>query len=176
MKKPGEIRPDPSEYLPYYQRYVSLVPDGDVLEALESQIGSLGALLDGVDDSKAGYRYEPGKWSIRELIGHVSDTERIFSYRALRFARNDSTPLPGYEQDDFVRAASFDTIPLVRLTEELSTVRQGTILLFRHMQPEAWTRSGVASGGDVSVRALAWMIAGHGIYHEEILRTRYGLT
>lgn len=175
MTKPSEIRPEPGEYLPYYHRYVSLVPDGDVLETLESQIDSLGRLLDSVEEAKAGFRYEPGKWSIRELIGHVSDTERIFSYRALRFGRNDSTSLPGYEQDDFVRAASFDSVPLASLTAELRTVRQGTILLFRHMQPEAWTRSGVASGGGVSVRAVAWIIAGHGKYHEEILRTRYGL-
>ncbi len=174
MIRAGEIRPGADEYLPYYHRYVSLVPDGDVLVSLVSQLGSVTALLRGVPDSKEGYRYQPDKWSIRELVGHVIDTERVFSYRALRFGRNDQLALEGFDQDVFVNNASFESVPLEGLIEELESVRKSTILLFRNLEPKAWERRGVASGGEVSVRALAWMTAGHSIYHEEILRTRYG--
>jgi hypothetical protein len=175
MNAPTEIRPETSEYLPYYHRYVSLVPDGDILTTLERQLDSIAGMLNGVPEANAGYRYQPEKWSVRELIGHVCDTERVFAYRALRFGRHDSTSLPGFEQDDYVRGAQFDAIPLESLSGELHSVRKSTILLFRHFPSEAWTRRGIASGGEVSVRALAWMIAGHAMYHEEILRSRYGL-
>ncbi len=176
MTVPSEIRPEATEYLPYYHRYVSLVPDGDVLVSLERQLDSLLTLLSGVPDARAGYRYEAGKWSIRELVGHVIDSERVFAYRALRFGRNDPAELEGFEQDDFVRNAAFDSVPIESLMDELANVRKSTILLCRHLPADAWSRKGIASGGQVSVRALAWMIAGHGMYHEEILRSRYSLT
>lgn len=174
MTRATEIRPGSDEYLPYYHRYVSLVPEGDVLVSLEQQLGTMTNLLRRVSDSNAGYRYQPDKWSIRELVGHVIDTERVFSYRALRFGRNDPVALEGFDQDVFVANASFNSVPLESLVEELESVRKSTILLFRHLEPAAWERRGVASGGEVSVRALAWMAAGHSMYHEELLRTRYG--
>ena len=166
-------RPARTEYAPYYHRYVSLVPDGDILASLERGRDETLALLAGIPESDAGFRYAPGKWSIRELMGHLIDGERIFTYRALCFARNDSTPLPGFEEDEYIRNAAFDTIPLPELAEEYGTVRQASILLFRHLTPEAWDRVGTANNGVASVRGIAWIMAGHELHHMEVLRSRY---
>ena len=166
-------RPEETEYLPYYGKYVSLVPEGDILTILDRQIEGTLALLRAIPEEQGGFRYAPGKWSIKELLGHLIDTERIFSYRALRFARGDETPLPGYEQDDYVRGASFDACPLAGLAEELDSVRRATILLFRHLPNEAWQRRGTANESEASVRALSYIIAGHELHHVGILRDRY---
>jgi hypothetical protein len=166
-------KPDETEYLPYYDRYISLVADGDILALLGQQMDETLAFLRSIPESQAGFRYAPDKWSIKELVGHLIDTERIFSYRALRFARNDETPLPGYEQDDYIRAASFDDYPLSELADEFESVRRSTLFLFRHLGREAWSRRGIASESEVSVRALAYIIAGHELHHREILRSRY---
>ena len=169
-------KPDGTEYLPYYGKYISLVPDGDILPVLSQQLDKTLTLLRSIPESQAGFRYAPDKWSIKELVGHVIDTERIFSYRALCFARNDGTPLPGYEQDDYIRNASFDDYPLGELADEFESVRRSSIFLFRHLEREAWMRRGVASESEVSVRALAYIIAGHERHHREILRSRYLLS
>lgn len=166
-------KPAKSEFLPYYEKYIALVPDGDVISTLTSQMSDTQALLNGLPASVATYRYAPEKWSVNEVIGHLIDSERIFAGRALRFARNDPTPVPGFEQDDYVRNSTFDVYPLAELASELETVRQSTIFLFRHMDEEAWTRRGVANNAEVSVRALAYIIAGHELHHREVLRTRY---
>lgn len=166
-------KPDTTEYLPYYGKYVSLVPDGDILNVLGKQIEETVGLLNGIPESRANFRYAPDKWSIKELVGHVIDTERIFAYRALRFARNDKTPLPGYEQDDYVSNASFDSCTLTDLASELKTVRQSTLFLFKHLDESAWMRRGLANDSEASVRALAHIIAGHELHHREILRSRY---
>ncbi len=166
-------KPDTSEYLPYYGKYVSLVPDSDILTVLGKQIEETAGLLNSIPESRANFRYAPDKWSIKELVGHVIDTERIFAYRALRFARNDKTPLPGYEQDDYVSNASFDSCTLTDLASEIKSVRQATVFLFKHLDPNAWTRSGLANNGEASVRALAHIIAGHELHHREILRSKY---
>jgi uncharacterized damage-inducible protein DinB len=166
-------KPDASEYLPYYGKYVSLVPDGDILTVLSKQIEETAGLLNSIPESRASFRYAPDKWSIKEVVGHVIDTERIFAYRALRFARNDKTPLPGYEQDDYVRNASFDSCKLADLSSELRSVRQSTVLQFKHLDANAWMRSGLANNGEASVRALAHIIAGHELHHREILSTKY---
>lgn len=166
-------KPAKSEFLPYYDRYISLVPDGDVLATLATQMAETQALLRGLPTSVATYRYAPEKWSVNEVIGHVIDSERIFAGRALRFARNDPAPLPGFEQDDYVRHSTFDAYPLADLAAELEAVRQSTIFLFRHMDEQSWTRRGVANNAEVSVRALAYIIAGHELHHREVLRTRY---
>jgi len=131
------------------------------------------ALLHGLPASVATYRYAPEKWSVNEVIGHLIDSERIFGARALRFARNDPAPLPGFEQDDYVRNSTFDAYPLSELASELEIVRQSTIFLFRHIDEQAWTRRGVANNAEVSVRALAYIIAGHELHHREVLRSRY---
>lgn len=166
-------KPDETEYLPYYGRYISLVPDGDILALLSKQLEATLALLRSIPESQANFRYGADKWSIKEVVGHLIDTERIFAYRALRFARNDKTPLPGYEQDDYVRSASFDDYPLSDLGAELESVRRSNLFLFKHLDREAWLRRGVANDSEVSVRALAYIIAGHELHHRDILRTRY---
>lgn len=166
-------RPDETEYVAYYGKYVSLVPDGDIVGVLSDQIGETMALLRNIPEERAGFRYEPGKWSIKELVGHLIDSERIFSYRALRFARDDKTELPGYEQDDYVRNGSFDDRTLEDLAAEFASARQSTVLLFRHLNDEAWTRRGSANESEVSVRGLAHIIAGHELHHRAILRDRY---
>jgi len=166
-------KPAKSEFLPYYDRYIQLVPDGDVVSTLASQIDETLSLLRSLPASVSTYRYAPDKWSVNQLVGHVIDSERLFCNRALRFARNDATPVPGFEQDDYVRNSTFDVYPLSDLASELEAVRQATIFLFRHMDEEAWTRRGVANNAEVSVRALAYIIAGHELHHREILRSRY---
>lgn len=166
-------KPAKSEFLPYYERYIALVPDGDVISTLATQITDTQSLLRALPASVATYRYAPDKWSVSEVVGHMIDSERIFTGRALRFARNDATPLPGFEQDDYVRNATFDAYPLSELASELETVRQSTIFLFRHMDEDAWTRRGLANNAEVSVRALAYIIAGHELHHREILSARY---
>lgn len=166
-------KPEETEYLPYYGRYISLVQDGDILELLSKQLDETLPLLRSIPQSQASFRYAPDKWSINELVGHLIDSERIFAYRALRFARNDQTPVPGYEQDDYVRNASFNDWSLSELIDEFECVRRSTIFLFKHLNSDAWTRTGVANGSEASVRALAYIIAGHELHHRGILRSRY---
>jgi uncharacterized damage-inducible protein DinB len=173
MSAPAPARPGQDEYAPYYEKYVSLVPAGDVVETLERQAADTLALLRGVSEEKASSRYEEGKWSVKEVLGHITDGERIFAYRALRFARNDQTPLSGFEQDDYVRAADFDARTFASLVAEFESVRAATLTLLRSLDPEAWTRRGTASDNPVSVRALAHIIAGHELHHVGILRDRY---
>jgi hypothetical protein len=166
-------KPQKGEFLPYYEKYIDLVASGDVLSTLSRQMADTQALLRSLPASVATYRYAPGKWSVNELIGHLIDSERIFAGRALRFARNDPTPLPGFEQDDYVTNSSFDSYPLAELASELGSVRESTIFLFQHLQEDAWMRRGMANGAEVSVRALAYIIAGHELHHREMLQARY---
>jgi hypothetical protein len=167
------IKPEKGEFLPYYERYIDLVGSGDVLATLSRQMAETQALLRSLPASVATYRYAPGKWSVNEVIGHLIDSERIFAARALRFARSDPTPLPGFEQDDYVRNSRFDSYPIGELASELGSVRESTVFLFKHLQEDAWMRRGIANGAEVSVRALAYIIAGHELHHREILRARY---
>jgi DinB superfamily len=166
-------KPEPTEHAPYYSKYVSLVPEGDVVATLSQQLDKTLSLLSSLTPGQADSRYAPDKWSIKELLGHVIDTERIFGYRALRFARNDQTPLNGYEQDDYVRAANFGERELSDLADEFANVRRANIHLFRSLDETAWLRRGVASDNEVSVRGLAYIIAGHELHHIGILRSRY---
>ena len=165
-------KPETTEYLPYYSKYVALVPDGDILTVLRKQIEETLTLLGGIPEAQADFRYAPDKWNIKELVGHIIDSERIFAYRALRFARNDKTPLPGYEQDDYVSNASFGSCTLADLASEFESVRRSNLFLFRHLDGNAWMRKGLANNSEASVRALAYIIAGHELHHREILRTR----
>jgi uncharacterized damage-inducible protein DinB len=166
-------RPAEGEFLPYYERYIALVPEGDVLATLDTQMAETQSLLRALPASSSTYRYAPGKWSVNEVVGHLIDSERIFAARALRFARNDATPLPGFEQDDYVRNSKFDAYPVAELASEFETVRRATVFLFKHLEEPAWTRRGIANNAEVTVRALAYIIAGHELHHREILRTRY---
>ena len=165
-------RPDASEYAAYYEKYVSLV-EGDVLETLARQGAETAALLGGISEEAANSRYEPGKWSVKELVGHVIDGERIFAYRVLRFARGDQTPLEGFDQDPYVAAANSDARTLASLAEEFAHVRASTLALLRSLDAAAWARRGTASDNEVSVRALAYILAGHEAHHVRILRERY---
>lgn len=173
MSEQTNNRPVQGEYAPYYEKYVSLVPAGLIVETLSRQGAETRALLDSIAAEHGDYRYEPSKWSIKELVGHINDTERIFAYRALRFARGDETPLSGFEQDDYVRGANFDARTLADLTAEFAAVRAATIALFGSFDAAAMQRRGQANNNEVSVRALAHIIAGHELHHVQILRTRY---
>ena len=173
MTQPMIQRPDDTEYVSHFGRYVNLVPEGDILITLARQNEATMALLRGLSESQGGFRYAPGKWSIKELVAHVSDAERIFADRALRFARADQTPLPGFEENDYVRTGSFDSFHLADIVTGFENVRRATLSLFKLMSKEATTRRGKANNAEVSVRALAYIIAGHELHHMNILRTRY---
>jgi uncharacterized damage-inducible protein DinB len=165
--------PEPAEYAPYYGRYTSLVSGSDILTALRQQTPETVRLLSAVNEQQADFRYAPDKWSIKELVGHVLDTERIFAYRALRIARNDKTPIEGYEQDDYVRYGRFGNYRLSDLIEEFGHVRTATMDLLRGLDQEAWLRRGTANKNEISVRAIAYVIAGHELHHRQILKEKY---
>jgi uncharacterized damage-inducible protein DinB len=173
MENITDTRPNADEYAPYYSKYIGRVPEGDVLATLGQQLESTLAVLRNITEEQSNSRYAEGKWSIKELVGHLTDGERIFGYRLLRFARNDQTPLPGFEQDDYVANGGFDKCRLSNLVEELEHVRKSNLALLRNLDAEAWQRRGDANGQQVSVRALAYIIAGHEMHHMEILRTKY---
>jgi len=165
--------PEPTEYQPYYGRYISLVTGRDLTSTLEAQSAQSLPTLRGISEEKSLHRYAPGKWSVKEVLGHLIDAERIFTYRALRFARNDQTPLPGFEQDPYVASANFDAHPWDDLIAEFEHVRRSTVLFFRALTPEQTLRSGTASQNAITVRALGYIIAGHELHHMAILRDRY---
>src|SRR5271169_1750702 len=146
-------QPEATEYASYYGKYISLVPGNDILTILRDQADQTVSLFGSVSAEKADYRYAPGKWSIKEVLGHINDTERIFSYRALRISRNDRTPIEGYEQDDYVREGPFGRCRMQDLVEEFSAIRKSTCLLFRGLDRDAWMRRGLANKNEVSVRA-----------------------
>jgi len=166
-------RPDPTEYPPYYGKYIALVPDGLIETTFAHQGDATLALLRAIPEEQAGYAYAPGKWSIKEVLGHLMDTERIFAYRALCISRNDSTPVPGLEQDVYVTNGNFNARSLTSLLEEFAAVRQASVHLFRHLTDEQWQRRGMANGKEISARALAYNIAGHELHHAEILKSLY---
>jgi hypothetical protein len=173
MENANPLRPAAGEYNPYYDKYISLVPEEDVRVVLRRQLDDTLSLLSSINEAQAATSYAPGKWSIKELVGHVIDGERIFAYRALRFARGDQTPLSGFEQDDYVAGGNFGARRLTDLATEFEHVRKATLSLLGHLDEEAWQRSGVASDSPVSVRALAYIMAGHEAHHMGILRERY---
>jgi hypothetical protein len=171
--RPRTRRPAADEYAPYYERYVARVPEGNLGDVLTSQIRETLRLLATIPDARAEYRYAPEKWSIKEVVGHLSDVERVMSYRALRVARGDATPLPGFDENAYVPAAAFGRRALGDLAEEFAAVRAATVALFRHLGDEALDRRGTANGKTISARALGYIIAGHELHHVELLRTRY---
>lgn len=166
-------RPDQSEYLPYYGTYISLVPAGDIVETLSSQQDVTLNLLRELSEDQGGIRYAPGKWSVREVIGHLSDAERVFTYRALRFARGDETMLPGFDENAFITRSHLDSRSMRSLCDEYEAVRRASVLLFASLDADEWMRVGSANNAVMSVRAAAWVCAGHELHHREILRTRY---
>ena len=166
-------RPEPGEYAPYYDRYISLIAGSDILGTLDAQRRQMVLLLSGRDESDGDFRYAPDKWNAKEVLGHVCDTERIFAYRALRIARGDQTPLAGFEQDDYVRNGPFAGAPIAERVEDYIAVRRATLTLLRNLDEAAWVRRGVANKNEVSVRALGYIIAGHEVHHRRILEEKY---
>lgn len=168
-------RPAESEYAPYYRTYIAKVPEGDLVDVLAAQAEQTVALLNGLDDARGEFRYAPDKWTIKEVLGHVTDAERVFCYRALRFARGDATPLPGFEQNDWVPESGAASRRLADLVDEFRAVRQATIAFARSLTPETAARQGTANGVLVSVRALLYIAAGHERHHVGMLKERYGV-
>ena len=165
--------PDRSEFADYYSTYINQVPAGDIKEILETQGDDYIALLSGIAESRSLHRYEAGKWSIREVAAHVNDAERVFTYRALWFARGYDSPLPSFDQDIAIATCNADARTLASHFEEFRAIRAATVALFHSLPDEAWTRTGIASGNQVSVRALAYIVCGHSAHHGRIVRERY---
>ena len=161
------------EYAPFYAGYVALVPEPEVLPALEAQLASFPAEMAPFLGELETYRYAPGKWSVRQVVGHLTDSERIFGYRALRIARADRTPLPGYDEDHFVAHADFERVPLRELLDEWVLCRRANLALFRRFDADALVRRGEANGSPVSARALLRVLVGHPRHHLRVLENRY---
>lgn len=166
-------RPEKEEYAEFYADYISLVEESDIVTALQNQPHELQEMLGGVSAENEHFRYAEGKWSIREMLGHINDGERVFSYRALRISRGDETVLAGFEQDLYVANSNFGNLQLADALEEFSLLRQSNVLLFKNLTDEMWQKTGTASGAAVSVRALAYMMVGHIRHHANVLRSRY---
>ena len=168
--------PSPTEYAPFYADYVGNVTEDDVLGALETQSAETSAILARIDDEKASHRYAPEKWSVKEVVGHFTDAERIFAYRALAIARGDKASLPGFDEQEYVRNANFEQRPMKSIAEEYAAARASTLATLRGFSDDVWTRSGTANNVGISVRALAHIVLGHERHHLRVLRERYGVS
>jgi hypothetical protein len=166
-------RPSSNEAAPYYFGYINRVSSDDILHELESQLDKTLPFLRGIPEEKSLYRYAPEKWSIRQMWGHVNDTERVFLMRALWFARNFDTPMPSFDQDIAVAGAASDNVLWSGHVEEFREIRLATLSFVRNLPEEAWTRKGIASGNPFTVRACAFVVAGHVVHHEAVLREKY---
>ncbi|MFK9090989.1 DinB family protein [Bacillus salipaludis] len=166
-------RPVENEYPEYFVPYVNLVADGDLLTILKENLDETIALFKEVTEEEGHFRYAPGKWSIKEVLGHMTDTERIMSYRLLRVGRGDQTPLAGFDENDYINGSQFDQLSNKAILEDFTAVRNATITLMQNMADEAWARIGFANGTEVTPRAIAYIIAGHAIHHGKIIKERY---
>lgn len=173
MTRPAHTRPQPGEYAEFHANYVSKVPGDDILQFLQDQLNSTKVMLQSIDVATAEKRYAEGKWSVKEVVGHIVDTERVFAYRALVFGRGDRGPLPGFDQDSWMREAHFDNSSIKDLAAAFEAVRRSTILLLQSLPAEAWDRRGTANNKEITTRAVAFIIGGHTQHHLEILKTRY---
>ncbi len=166
-------RPAADEYVPAFGGYIGHVPAGDIVEIMRQQLSGTRALLEPLTTAQAEFAYGPDKWTIKEVVGHLGDTERVMGYRALRFARGDETPLAGFDENAWVPAASFNQRTMRELLDELVTVRAASAALFSGLPIDTWERRGTSNGRTFSVRALACIITGHELHHRDILKTRY---
>lgn len=166
-------RPDQSEAPDYFWKYIQMVPDGDVLETLDKQRADTLALINSISDAQSLHRYAADKWNIRELVGHVNDTERVFVFRAFWFARGFSSALPSFDQEIAASGAAAGERSWSSHVDEFGAVRAATLTFFQNLPPEAWGRSGGVDGRDFTVRALAYIVAGHVVHHTTILEARY---
>ena len=167
------LKPETSEYNPYYEKYISLIEEGELLNALERQPSELRSLLNGLDEEKGKYAYADGKWSIKEVLSHLVDGERIFGYRVLRISRGDETPIEGFEQDGYIENSHANERSFEDLLEELSLQRNANLRMLKNLREDGWKRLGTASQSPVSVRALAFIMAGHVRHHINILKAQY---
>lgn len=167
------MRPEPTDYASFYANYVSLVPEEDVLSAIETQSSETQKLMASLDEAHAAHRYAEGKWSVKEVFGHITDAERVFGYRALCIARGDQTSLPGYDENEYMENANFDAWKLGDLAELYALTRRSNIVFFRNLREQDWNRRGTANDSPVTVCALAFIIAGHERHHLKVLRERY---
>ena len=158
---------------PFYDSYIDLVKDSDILFTLDEQMNFTYAFLSTIDEKKADYAYAEGKWTIKDIVGHLIDSERVFAYRALRFARKDKTELPGFGQDDYARNAESSSRTLADLAEELLMLRKTNMYLFNSLSDDMMKQTGIASGGEISVEALLYIIAGHQKHHMKVINDRY---
>ena len=165
--------PGPDEAASYYYKYIGLITGEDIVGVLATQLDEALALFGGISEEQSLHRYAPEKWSIRQVLNHISDTERVFAFRALWFARAFDTPLPSFDENASAATARADEISWARHIEELRGVRLATVSLFRNLPAEAWMRTGIASGNSFTVRSLAYIAAGHAAHHNAILRERY---
>ncbi|SFL42904.1 DinB superfamily protein [Paenibacillus sp. 1_12] len=167
------IRPSIDEYDAYFERYVRWVPEGDIRNILAQSLKHTTDVLSILTEDQANYQYAPGKWKLKEVLGHITDNERIMSYRLLRIARGDQTPLAAYDQDTLMSGATFDTCPLSDLLEDYTMVRRSTLNLLRGLSDEAWSRRGIVSGSESSARAWAYILAGHELHHMSVIKDKY---
>lgn len=168
--------PGPEEAAPYFFRYINRVRNTDILAVLETQREETRTLLEGISEEASLQRYAPGKWSIREVWNHVNDAERVFLSRAFWFARGFDSPLPDWDQDVCAASAGAVGVSWARHVEEFEGIRRSTVAFFRNLPSEAWSRGGVASGNSFTVRALAYIIAGHTAHHRAVLEDRYSIS
>ena len=166
-------KPAKTEYAPYYEKYVSLVTEEDVVAVLSQQSREVSDLFASIDEARGTYAYAEGKWTIKELFIHLLDSERVFAYRALRIARGDKTPMEGFEQDDYIETSHANERTLANLIEEFEAIRRSNVILFSTFDQQDWQRAGTASNAEVSTRALASIMAGHVRHHVAILKDRY---
>lgn len=172
----SSIRPTSGTFKAHFSRYVTLVTESDVLAALQRQIASVEGSLGGLTDQQAAHAYEPDRWSVAEVLGHVIDCERVFGYRALAIARGDRSSLPAFDENAFAKAANHRATPFRELVEEFSALRRSHVLMFRHLGEAAWDRLGMVDEQPASTRAWAFVMAGHLRHHGRILAERYGLS
>jgi hypothetical protein len=166
-------RPETTEFAEFYAPYLARVPEADALPALEGQLAEVIPLLESISEARAGHRYAPEKWSIRQVVGHLSDAERVFAYRMFRFSRRDETPLAGFDEDHFVAHGGYDGRTLRDLTTEFMHLRGANLHMIRGFDPPALTLAGSANGHPISVRALAFIMVGHVRHHLSVLKERY---
>jgi hypothetical protein len=167
------IPPSNEEYNTYFERYVRLIPEGDICDILTQSLKNTTDVFSTVTEDRANYRYAPEKWSLKEVLGHITDNERIMSYRLLRIARGDKTPLAAYDQDVLMSGASFDTCSLTDLLEDYTIIRHATLTLLRGLTEEAWSRRGIVNDSESSARAWAYIIAGHELHHMNVIKEKY---
>lgn len=167
-------RPNESEFPPYYAGYIRLVPDGELLQVLKDDLDKTVSLFGGMAEEESQFRYAPNKWAIKEVLGHMTDTERIMSYRLLRIGRGDQTALAGFDENVYVDGAHFDRLPIKTILEDFTATRNATLTLIQNMPEETWNNKGFANNTEITTRAIAYIIAGHAIHHKKVVTERYG--